>query len=189
VTILGSGDLVPPRRGGGRTRPLLVLLLLAGLAAAGWFGWSALRGSGRHAAAATVKTTCTTPTPSPAPQPAAQVSVRVLNGTATVGLAHSVAAQLAARGFHVVSVGNGPALHGPAQVAYAAADQPAALSLAEQVLGADLRALPTVRDGVVELDIGSDFRRLATPAAAAAARARDMAAASPRPATCSTPHG
>lgn len=188
MTILGSGDLAPRRRGRRRKTPYVVaVLVLAVAAAGGWFGWRAWHGGkSPHARPLAV---CETPSSSPSPAAAKTVKVAVLNGTARVGLAHTVAGQLTLRGFSVVKVGNGPATTGPPRVIYAPGETGLALTLAEQVAGAQLYELSTQTPGTVQLDISSGFRRLATPAEAAAAKARDLAVAAPSPAVCTTPRG
>jgi hypothetical protein len=187
VTILGRGDLAPRRRGRGRrTSILAVLLAVAALAAAGWWGWHSLRGGSTASAGPAV--VCTTPSSAPSPPPPKTVHVAVLNTTPAVGLAHTVAAQLTLRGLSIARVGNTvPALAGAPQVGYAAGDRAAALTLAEQVLGATVVELATAKPGVVELHLSTGFHRLATPAEAGAAHVRDVAAAAPSPAICSTP--
>src|SRR5438270_2180383 len=79
VTILGRGDLSPRRRSR-RRGPILVMIVVAGLlAAAGWVGWHALRGSD-NGPRQTLRT-CVTPSPAPTPAEPAGVTVAVLNAT------------------------------------------------------------------------------------------------------------
>jgi hypothetical protein len=183
VTILGRGDLSPPRRSRsrqGRRGPVLALLLvLALLAVGGWFGWRTMRGSAK---AARPPRTCVTPTPSASPPAAAGFVLTVLNSTDRQGLAHQIATALHGRGFRIGHVGNTtPAVAGSAQVVYGTGLQAAALTVAEQVPGATPTA--STRPGIA-LVIGTGFKGLAAPAAAAAARAHDLTAASPRPPVC-----
>lgn len=184
MTILGRGDLAPRRRSRRKAPYLVALLLLALAAAGGWFGWRAWHGTASTAPQPSV--VCVTPTPSPSPAGIKAVKVAVRNGTTRVGLAHIIAGQLTKRGFAVVQVGNGHALNGPPRVTYAPGETAIALTLAEQIPGSSLYELSSQPPGTVELDIGSGFRRLATPAEASAARARDVQAAAPSPAVCST---
>ena len=180
MTILGRGDLSPPRRSRRRRGPVVaVLLVLALLGVGAWFGWRAVRGS--HSAAKAPRT-CVTPTPSPSPPAPAGFVLAVLNSTDRQGLAHQIATGLHGRGFRIGHVGNTtPAVAGVAQVLYGPGLQAAALTVAEQVPGATTAA--SSRPGV-SLVIGSGFTGLAAPAAAASARAQDLTAASPRPPVC-----
>ena len=155
--------------------------MLLVLAAAGWFAWHEWHGSGSSHQVGPARP-CVTPSVPPSPAADTQVTLAVLNTTDRVGLAHDVARQLRGRGFHVGRVGNTtPLIAGTATVTYARGQQPAALAVAEQVPGATLTAADT---GGVTLRLGSGFRSLADPAAVAAARAHDTAAASPRPPVC-----
>jgi hypothetical protein len=182
VTVLGRGDLSPPRRHRGRG-PILVAIVVAGLlATAGWFGWHALRG-GDSTSRQTVRT-CVTPTPAPTPARPADVTVAVFNATPKVGLAHQVAAALRARGFRIGRVGNTKAIiGGTAVVTYGPGGHADALAVAEQVSGATVTPVPA---GTVTLELGPAFTGLAAPADVTAAKTRDVAAASPRPAVCTS---
>jgi hypothetical protein len=152
------------------------------VAAGGWLGWHALRG-GPSSSRQTVRT-CVTPSPAPTPARAADVTVAVLNATPKVGLAHQVAAALRARGFRIGRVGNTKAIiGGTAVVTYGPGGRAAALAVAEQVNGA---TQAPVAAGGVTLELGPAFTALAPPADATAAKARDDAAASPRPAVCTS---
>lgn len=163
--------------------------MLAAAAAGGWFAWRHWHGHNGATSSKGPAVVCVTPTPSPQPAPIKSVKVAVLNGTSAVGLAHTVAGQLTLRGFSIVKVGNGSPSTGRPRVAYAPGDAAAATTLAEQVPGAELIEVSTQTAGVVELDISTGFHRLATPAEVSAARSRDLAAAAPSPAVCSTPRG
>lgn len=185
VTILGRGDLSPPRRSHrGRNRTVAVLLVLAVLAVAGWFGWRAWRGSGGKSAAA--PRVCTTPTASPSPAEPTSFTVTVLNSTPKQGLAHGVAAALRARGFHVGHVGNTkPTIATPAEVVFGPGLQTAAVTVAEQVPGGAAMTA-SARPGIA-LVLGPGFRTLADTAAVTQSRARDAAASAPRTPVCTTP--
>jgi LytR cell envelope-related transcriptional attenuator len=179
VTILGRGDLSPRRRPRRRGRKLLTLLVVVTLAAGGWFGWQALRGDD-GANQATVRP-CVQPTHPPAPASAAQVHVRVLNGTNRGGLAHEVALQLRARGFRLAGVGNNPRRIALTTVEHPTAGLAAGEAVAEQLPAAQLQAGDVK---VVTLIVGRDYRRLASAQQAAQARAADTRRASPAPSPC-----
>jgi hypothetical protein len=99
-----------------------------------------------------------------------EVRLRLLNGTARNGLAGLVAGQLAGRGFVVLSQGNSAAaVGGASQVRYGAGAGVAARLLSFHVLGSVVVRDAASPSGVVTVVLGSDFRRLATPAEVAAA--------------------
>jgi hypothetical protein len=187
VTILGRGDLSPPRRPRRAGRIVAAGLVTALVAGAAYVGWRELRGnSASHPA--TLTAICTTPTPQPSPAAPRQVRLAIRNGTVTVGLAHQLADALKARGFTIVTVGNAPApVSGVATVRYPAGGLAAARAVAEQIRGATLTPAPAIPKGRVQLDIGTGFRVLAPPAQVAAAHQADVAAAAPKRPECSTP--
>ena len=187
MTVIGRGDLSPPRRHHrhrGRNR-LLLLLLLATLGVGAWFGWQALRGDD-NAAVRSSGTPCVQPTHPPAPAAAHSVHVRVLNGTNRAGLAHDVAQRLRARGLRIAGVGNSPRRSPVTTINHATADLAAALTVAEQLTASSLQ---TADVKVVTLVIGRDFHRLASKQSAAKARTTDLHQASPSPSPCPSPSG
>jgi LCP family protein required for cell wall assembly len=134
-----------------------------------------------------------TPAPAPAPAPAgAGVTVDVLNGTRTPGLAGTAADQLRGQGFTVGTVGNAPATVAHTVVRYAPAAQDQARTLAAAVPGAALQADPAVAG--VQLVIGPGWQGVVAPAAAPApvsaavtaapASAAAKAATAPAPVRC-----
>ena len=161
----------------------MATVVVAGLVAGGgWVAWHELRGhdhGSRHAVR-----TCVTPSAAPSPAQPADVTVAVLNATPKVGLAHQVAAQMKARGFRVGRVGNTKAsVVGSAVVTYGPGGRAAALTVAENVAGA---TVTPAAGGGVTLELGPAFTALAGPADVQAARSRDSAAASPKPAVCTS---
>lgn len=181
-----NGDLAPARRrrsygsyGRRRSRRnrrigLLVALLLA----AGGGGYYALRRDDTAAPARLAQrpSACPAPVRTAAPaRPAVlprpqQIRVALLNGTSRDGLAKAVGDQLAANGFVVTAQANAPAAQaGPSQVAFARGAEAAARVAQAWVVGAVSVRDATVPRGTVRITLGGEFRRLATPAEAAAA--------------------
>ena len=159
----------------------MILAVLVVLGVAGYFGWREWHGSDSTAQVRAPRP-CVTPSVPPTPAAPGQVAVAVLNTTDRVGLAHTVARELHLRGFRVGHVGNTtPRQSGTASVTYGPGTQAAALAVAEQVPGATVVAAGSPG---LTLQLGAGFRTLATPAQVGAARAHDLAAASPRPAVC-----
>jgi hypothetical protein len=190
-----NGDLVPARRhpyGGGysrrrarRTRRFAVLGVL--LVAVGIGGFWLNRDP-----VSPVATPCPSASPTPSrlmPEPG-QVRVVLLNGASRLNLAKVVGAQLRQRGFVVVREDNAPAaLAGPSVVTYAAGAQDAAAVLGHHVLGARVSStgpapVGAVPANTVQLVLGGDFVRLATPAEAAAAAQAPAVGASPSARPC-----
>lgn len=186
-----GGDLAPARRrrhGGsyGRRRQrrglryTLVVLLLA---AAGGGAYLLQRDDSKvpQRLATTPKSCPTTAVPAktPANKPPAkpvalpapkQVRLMLLNGTPRNGLAKTVADQLAAAGFVVTGQGNAPAaLRGASTVTFGTGGSLAGTLVSHWVLGSRLVGNPKAAPGTVQVVLGSTFRRLATPAEAAAA--------------------
>jgi hypothetical protein len=157
-----------------------VLLAVGTLAVGGWFGWQAVHGGSDGTSSATVRP-CVQPTHPPAPVAAAEVHVRVLNGTNRAGLARQVALQLRARGFRLAGVGNSPRRLAVTTVQHPATALAGAEAVAEQLPAAQVQ-VGSVK--VVTLTIGRDFHRLASAQQAAQARAADTRRASPTPSPC-----
>jgi hypothetical protein len=132
-------------------------------------------------------TPCPTPsttTPSSTLTPA-QVRLTLLNGTPRNGLAQQVGGQLRARGFVVLRTDNAPAaVAGPSVVTYGAGGLPAATLLARYVPGARVVSGPHAAAGSVQLVLGGDFTRLATPEELSAASASPGPVVDPRPSNC-----
>ncbi|SDF42777.1 transcriptional attenuator, LytR family [Blastococcus aurantiacus] len=103
--------------------------------------------------------TPSTPT-SEAPPTAApsEVTVEVLNGSGTPGLAGTAAEALTAAGYVVASTGNADSMdHTRTQIRHAAASKVLATTLAKEIPGVKLTADENVPAGTTRLVIGSDF--------------------------------
>jgi LytR cell envelope-related transcriptional attenuator len=118
-------------------------------------------------------------------QPDGQVSVRVLNGTGTTGLAGPVAARLRRLGFRVIGTGDAPATSTSTVTYSGTAQADSAWTLTAALSGdpaaQDLRAEPGPQEGTpgpVTLVIGADFAGVRGPAAP---RASASALAGPAP--------
>jgi hypothetical protein len=162
MTIPGRGDLSPRRHYGyGRRRRrwprvLLVLVILAGLGAGGYYGWHRWRDDGN---ATVALSPCATATPTPTASAPPPITAKVLNGSLKPGLAARVAKQLHQRfGVVVARVGNAARFtRGASVVRYPVRLAGPARALAGWVTpAARLRADAKARK--VELDLGTRFR-------------------------------
>jgi hypothetical protein len=168
MTILGRGDLSPPRRyrpGARRRWPrlLLTLVVLAALAAGGWFGWQRWHDDRHGGGPAAVLRPCVTPTTPPAATSVAGPAVNVLNGSLRSGLAARVARGMH-RSFHVAigRVGNAPRfMRGSSSVRYPTKLSGQANAVAAMIVPAP-RLVVAAAASRVELDIGTAYQRLAT---------------------------
>ncbi|MFC0675624.1 LytR C-terminal domain-containing protein [Brachybacterium hainanense] len=128
-------------------------------------------------AAATPSAASTCPAAGAVPAPPAEVTVTVLNGTSTRGLAGDVTAELAERGYATGKAGNAQSADAPAAVIYGSGGYLAAASVAAQIDGAVL--VPGDAEGAegaeVTLVIGADWPGLRAPEAATAALAEPVA--------------
>ncbi len=205
MRIPGGGDLAPPRRrryGGSygrrrrqRTLRLAAAVLLLGVIGTG--GAYLLRQDDTKAPerlttqqpsscptpAPTTTTTAPTRPPAKIVLPAAgTVHLVVLNGTARNGLAKTVADQLAAQGFVVTGQGNAPAaLAGASTVTFGSGAQPAGTLVSRWIAGSRLVGNPKQPAGSVQVVLGSDYKRLSTPAEVAAAGTATQPVVAPRP--------
>ena len=101
--------------------------------------------------------------PTPAKQasvPPAQIKVRVLNGTATPGLAQRVGDQLTARGYSVVGIGTSPTKPSQTQLRFGAGADQQAAALAQVAPSGRPAAGQSVTSGVVNLILGADWEGL-----------------------------
>jgi hypothetical protein len=172
-------------------RLLAVVLTLAVLAGIGYGVWWYF--VKEEPAATTTARNCPTsassakPTAQPAvkPVPPRRVGVNVYNATDRQGLAASAATQLRARGFVVRRVANDPlnqTVEGVAEVRYGPKGGPYALTVMAQVEGA-VEVLDRRADSSVDLVLGSGYRGLRPPGAAAAALT-PKPTVTPRPTGC-----
>jgi LCP family protein required for cell wall assembly len=95
--------------------------------------------------------------------PAAQVSVDVLNGSGTAGIAGTAAAALASRGFHVAGAADAARFgYTRSVIEYAsAAELPAVATLRQQIPAAAVRRDTSLAGGTLDLIIGSSYTGLA----------------------------
>ena len=167
MTIPGRGDLAPRRRSSyGRhqrrwPRVVVTLIVIAGLAAGGYFGWQELRDNDKATVAA--GSPCPTPTAAPKVSPPPRVTAKILNGSLKSGLAKKVAKTLRRRfDVTVVKVGNAARFtRGVSVVRHPPQLAAQARLLASYVVPrARLRA--KAHQKKVELDIGTRFRSVAS---------------------------
>lgn len=200
LTPRGSGAMRRGRRRGRRVLSVLVVLVvLAAVAAVGWWYFLRTPTTSTTPAAAPTPTCTPTPTAKPSPTPSflpakplapGKVDVRVLNATARSGLAKTVGDQMAARGFHVVAIGNDTAkraVTAPAEVRFGKGGAAAALTVAAQVPGA-VPVLDTRSGSAVDLVLGTGYAALRPPAQASAA-ATPVTSAKPTPSAAATSGG
>ena len=180
---LGNRDLSPSKRGGGGKGSglllVLLVLLLAGTALATW----RYLDLGVADDVATPKVSCPPTQPPPTVVPPAKVKVNVYNATERRGLASAVAAQLKKRGFKVGKVSNDPLkrkVTGLAEVRSSTTGADAARTVVAQV-GQVVLVPDQRKDASVDLVLGATFKKLVSPAVAAAAVTPTP---SPRPAGC-----
>ncbi|HVT20531.1 MAG TPA: LCP family protein [Mycobacteriales bacterium] len=103
-----------------------------------------------------------TPTPSgpPLTVPPSGINVSVLNGAGTPGLAHTVAAQLSAQGFHVVSVGDADRdTYSRTLVKYGSTKVESSQTVAAALPGSKRVADPAA-GSTVTIVVGSDFTKV-----------------------------
>ncbi len=148
--------------------PITLLLLVAVLVGAGWFGVKQLRTT--HVSAPPPKAVVCTPVHVVAPKKgarvaAAMVTVNVYNAGTVAGLADRTAAALQQRGFTIGAVANDPKnskFAGTIMVRGAARQLPSVKLLLAQQKGAIFVKVARKND-TVDLVIGSGFQALTTP--------------------------
>jgi LCP family protein required for cell wall assembly len=134
-------------------------------------------------AAAAAPTSPAAPTPAKTVAPSA-VSVQVLNGTTTSGLAAKAGGALTAAGFTVAGTGNADTLdYSATEIRFAAGDDARAATLAAKIPGATTTQKSGVTPGTVQLVLGSNFQGVGQPVAAAAPSAPAAASSAEPPRT------
>ncbi|SDC73449.1 LytR cell envelope-related transcriptional attenuator [Geodermatophilus telluris] len=166
MSVASETPPVRPRKDRRLIPPLVFLLVLALAALGVW--WKVL--SDASAREEATDAACATAEAAPPSLDPSTLSVRVFNATDTAGLAQTVAGELQQRGFVVDEVANDPSgreVTGPGEVRFGPAGRDAAAYLALFLPGSgsyqDTRA-----DARVDLVIGPDFQRLASPEEVAA---------------------
>ena len=101
------------------------------------------------------------PTPGAPTVSPGKVHVQVLNATSTPGLAATTAGQLTAKGFKVVGKGNA-STSAKTVIEYGAASQlPEASTLQQEITGAELKQVSSLKSGNLNLVLGASFKGLA----------------------------
>jgi len=166
----GTPSLRPPvrARSGRRPLPPLIFLLVLAVAAAGTW-WYVLRQE--NAREATLAAACSSAASAPPSLAPSSVTLRVYNATDQKGLAGTVAKALQARGFKVGEIANDPShrdVTGVGEIRHGPRGDDAASFVSVYVPGAsdyqDTRASSTV-----DVVLGPDYKKLATPEQVAAA--------------------
>ena len=117
----------------------------------------------------------------PAAVAPSSVTVQVLNGSGTPGLAAAAAGELRAQGYVVGSTGNADAMtYTHTAIRFAAGDEAKAASVAAVIPGATTTADPAAKAGVVQVVLGSSFTKVGTASAAAVSSAGTAAVAAPQ---------
>jgi hypothetical protein len=181
VTILGRGDLAPPRRRRSPGRYVSIVVVVALLAGGGYAAYRGLTQDSAPADAASHKLPrCPKPAVTSAFAPPRQVHLAVYNASLQTGLAASLRAQLRNRGFHVTQIGNALKVgHDVAVVRYSADEQRESLAVMAQVAGASRQQVAGTHH--LELDVGLKFAQLRSAAAVRGFERSHATAPSPSP--------
>ncbi|MCZ4553191.1 LCP family protein [Gordonia rubripertincta] len=124
-----------------------------------------LPGEKQEAPSTTSSKTTTKPTTSAAPKPSVTtvnavspyaVSLRILNGTGTTGVASGISESLAAQGYQVNGVADASENRTDTVVRYGAGQQAAAATVAQMFPGATIQSDPNLEAGI-EVIVGSSF--------------------------------
>lgn len=168
----------PPARRPRRWRtPVTLVVLVALVVGAGWYGWQTLTSTESDACTTAAK-------PAGARLAPSDVTLNVYNATKRTGLAGRTAARLKSRGFRVERVGNDPLskkVRVSAQIRAAKSSRREVALVKSQVPGS-VWVVDNRDDGTVDLVLGQKFRKLA-PAKkkASGSKASRAASGSPSP--------
>lgn len=132
--------------------PVTLVVLLVVLGYGAWWGYKSVLTVPVSTANACVSQTLSQLVPT-------QVTVRVLNGGDTKGLASEVARNLKARGYKVTTIGNTDETITTPVIVGATADSPAVMLVASNFTGATTRA-DNRNDGTVDVLIGANEANL-----------------------------
>jgi hypothetical protein len=178
VTLRTERPPVRPRSGRRPLPPLIFLVVLAVAAVAVW--WYVIRQEEEHVA--DKQAACSTVSAAPPSLEPASITLRVYNATDKAGLATTVANSLKERGFTVGEIANdtsGRTVTGVGELRHGSLGKDNADYV--RLFIKDIGDYPDTRaDDTVDVVIGPDFTKLATPDEVAAALAPAKAAA----ATC-----
>lgn len=127
--------------------------------------------AGRRKAARTTSTAATAPA-APAPVAPSSVTVDVLNGSGTPGMAASAAGDLRTQGFVIGSTGNADATtYTHTEIRFAAGDEAKAAAVAAAFPGATTAVSAAAKSGTVRVVLGSTFTKVGRPVTASATSA------------------
>lgn len=116
--------------------------------------------------------------PPPTVKPA-KVQLQVLNGTNITGLAATTASELAARGFNVAGKGNANGTVSSTVIEYASAAQmPEVNTLQEEIPGAQIKQVSSLKGPTLSLVLGSSFKGVESSHRAKKAKSTSAAALS-----------
>jgi LCP family protein required for cell wall assembly len=128
--------------------------------------WNAIKNDQPIPGTKPTATASPTPTVSPTPAgpklsvPPSDITVNVENGTAQSGIAHKVATKLAARGFHIGTVGDAPKqTYTSTIVEYGSTKVQSSQTVAESLPGS-IRKADATAGSTITIIIGSDFTKV-----------------------------
>lgn len=158
-----------PRRPGGRRPipPLIFLVVLAILALGVW--WKVIRTDEESSTASKASCTLTANEQQLADLGnLGNIKVHVLNGSGKTGLAATIQAELAGRGFAVLDIANAESGYpGVGKIEYGTGNEFQAQMLQQHLAGFDIDRSNQITDGTLAVTAGQQFTALADPNAAA----------------------